>query len=210
MQLSVSRLESSWNRTQRIGEGAFSYTHSPLPHLVSVGRYTSIAAGFKVMGDSHPLSWASTSPVFYNKQLMMRTFEDDTAAITTQRAYEYKAGAVSIGNDVWIGEGVSVAHGVRIGDGSVVASEAVITKDVAPYSFVAGVPAVKKRNRFDDDTISALLASQWWRFAPNDLSDLDVRDPYSFGIEVAARHARGDVQPFKPKPLTYDSFTAEQ
>lgn len=201
-----------WNGsgTSLVTMGAFSYTHSPLPHLVFVGRYTSIAAGFKVMGDSHPLNWASTSPVFYNKQLMMRTFESDRGVITTQQAYGYKpAGAVTIGNDVWIGEDVSVAHGVTIGDGSVVASKAVVTKNVEPYSFVAGVPAVNKRNRFDDDTIAALLASEWWRFAPDVISDIDIRDPYRFGIEVASRYHRGDAHPFEPEALTYDTFTGE-
>lgn len=200
----------SGSGTSLVTMGAFSYTHSPLPQLVSVGRYTSIAAGFRVMGDSHPLSWASTSPVFYNKQLMMRTFENDNDTTTTQRTYGYKPGAVNIGNDVWIGEDVSVAHGVTIGDGSVVASKAVITKDVAPFSFVAGVPAVKKRNRFDDDTIAALLASRWWKFAPSALSDIDVREPYNFAIEVTSRYERGDIQLFEPEALTYDSFTAVQ
>ncbi len=52
-----------------------------------------------------------------------------------------------IGNDVWIGSNVSIMSGVKIGDGCVIAAGAVVTKDIDPYSIVAGVPAkiIKKR-----------------------------------------------------------------
>jgi acetyltransferase-like isoleucine patch superfamily enzyme len=50
-------------------------------------------------------------------------------------------GAVTIGNDVWIGTGAIVLHGVTIGDGAVVGAGAVVTADVEPYAIVAGVPA---------------------------------------------------------------------
>lgn len=55
--------------------------------------------------------------------------------------------SVVIGNDVWIGAHAVILAGVAIGDGSVIAAGAVVTKDVAPYSVVAGVPArvIKKR-----------------------------------------------------------------
>ena len=48
---------------------------------------------------------------------------------------------VIIEDDVWIGEHVSVLKGVTIGKGSVVATRSVVTKDVPPYSVVAGNPA---------------------------------------------------------------------
>lgn len=46
-----------------------------------------------------------------------------------------------IGDDVWIGGHTTVLPGVTIGDGAVVAVGAVVTKDVPPYTVVAGVPA---------------------------------------------------------------------
>lgn len=49
---------------------------------------------------------------------------------------------VTIGADVWLGAGSTVLPGVGVGDGAVVAAGAVVTRDVAPYSIVAGVPAV--------------------------------------------------------------------
>jgi maltose O-acetyltransferase len=56
-------------------------------------------------------------------------------------------GTVEIGNDVWIGGRTIVLGGVKIGDGAVVAAGSIVTKDVEPYSIVAGVPAkfMKKR-----------------------------------------------------------------
>lgn len=49
-------------------------------------------------------------------------------------------GGVTIENDVWIGTHSIILDGVTIGHGSVVAAGTVVTKSVAPYSIVAGVP----------------------------------------------------------------------
>ena len=50
-------------------------------------------------------------------------------------------GAVVIGNNVWIGEKATILPNVTIGEGAVVAANSVVTKDVPPYSIVAGIPA---------------------------------------------------------------------
>ena len=54
---------------------------------------------------------------------------------------------IVVGNDVWIGANASIVPGVRVGDGAIVAAGAVVTKDVAPYSIVGGVPAGPIRKR---------------------------------------------------------------
>lgn len=49
-------------------------------------------------------------------------------------------GPVIIENNVWVGEGVAIMPNVRIGKNSIIATNAVVTKDVPPNSVVAGVP----------------------------------------------------------------------
>lgn len=56
---------------------------------------------------------------------------------------------VSIGNNVWIGEGVCVLKGVSVGDGCIIGSNSVVAKDIPPYSIAVGSPArVIKRYDF--------------------------------------------------------------
>ena len=55
-----------------------------------------------------------------------------------------------IGSDVWIGYGAIVLTGVTIGRGSIVATGSVVTKNIAPYSIVAGVPAKVIGQRFSE------------------------------------------------------------
>ena len=74
-----------------------------------------------------------------------------------------------MGNDVWLGYQCLIMPGVTIGDGAVIGSRSVVTKDVPPYTIVAGVPAKEVRKRFDEDTIAGLLEVKWW-----DLPDEEV------------------------------------
>lgn len=68
----------------------------------------------------------------------MRNYQDPNTPIRLQGS---TTKPVKIGNDVWIGTRVIILPGVTIGDGAVVGSGAIVTKDVAPYTVVAGVPA---------------------------------------------------------------------
>ena len=54
---------------------------------------------------------------------------------------------VVIGNDVWIGANCVIVAGVTIGEGAVVAAGSVVTKDVAPFTIVGGVPAKLIKSR---------------------------------------------------------------
>ncbi len=56
---------------------------------------------------------------------------------------------IVIGNDVWIGSRVIILPGVHVGDGSVIGAGSVVTKDVEPYSIVAGNPARLIRKRVE-------------------------------------------------------------
>lgn len=54
---------------------------------------------------------------------------------------------IEIGDDCWLGTGCKILDGVKVGKGSIIAAGAVVTKDVPPYSIVAGVPAKVIKNR---------------------------------------------------------------
>jgi acetyltransferase-like isoleucine patch superfamily enzyme len=54
---------------------------------------------------------------------------------------------VVVGRDVWIGAKAVILNGITIGEGAIVAAGAVVTKDVEPYTIVAGVPALPVKNR---------------------------------------------------------------
>ena len=54
---------------------------------------------------------------------------------------------VTIGENVWIGSHATILPGIEIGDGAIIGAGAVVTKNVASNTVVAGVPAVVIRRR---------------------------------------------------------------
>src|SRR5258708_16228831 len=59
----------------------------------------------------------------------------------SQRRAYVEAKPIVIEKNVWIATGATICGGVIVGENSVIAAGAVVTKDVPPNSFVAGVPA---------------------------------------------------------------------
>lgn len=121
-----------------------------------IGAFCSIACDVYIGLAGHTLSLVSTSPIFTecSNGTGYRWAESDVFA--------HKNPRTTIGNDVWIGYGAKIMSGVSIGDGAVIATGAVVTKDVKPYEIVGGVPARHIRFRFDLDVIERLLKWKWW------------------------------------------------
>src|SRR6202000_2125328 len=71
---------------------------------------------------------------------------------------------VQIGNDVWIGSNILIMDGIKTGDGAIIAAGSVVTKDVMPYTIIAGVPAKFLRNRFNEQQTEELLKLKWWNW----------------------------------------------
>ncbi len=70
------------------------------------------------------------------------------------------AGDTVIGSGCWIGSRAMIMQGVKLGEGAVVATGAVVTKDVPPYAVVGGVPAKVIQYRFPQVQIEKLLSVQ--------------------------------------------------
>ena len=124
---------------------------------LKIGKFCSIACGAKFIFTSanHTMRSLSTYPF----PLFFEEWDTPVAEVAT--AWDNK-GDIEIGNDVWIGYEAVVLSGVRIGNGAIIGTRAVVTKDVAPYTIVGGVPAKPIRKRFDEDTIERLQALRWW------------------------------------------------
>lgn len=117
-----------------------------------IGKFVSIADGVVIMlGGEHRTDWITTYP--------LNVYFPEWSAI---EGHPTTKGNVVIGNDVWIGREAMILSGVTIGDGAVIGSRAMVTKDVMPYSIVAGNPARHIRYRFDTETISKLISLAWW------------------------------------------------
>ena len=125
---------------------------------LKIGHFSSIAcnARFLFNGSNHTLRSLSTYPF----AIMQDEWGLDCPVTD---AWDNK-GDIIVGNDVWIGFEAVIMAGVTIGDGAIVASRAVVNKDVPPYTIVGGVPAKPIRKRFSDEKIAELLDMKWWNW----------------------------------------------
>ena len=143
-----------------------------------LGDFCSIADDVVIGGAEHPISWVSTSPVFYAGR--------DSVKKKFCNRERPKEPITVIGNDVWIGERALIKAGVKIGDGAVIGMGSIVTKDIESYEIVAGNPAKKIKRRFDDDTCRQMLESQWWTFDDVKLKSYAsfIMDPVQFLEEI--------------------------
>jgi acetyltransferase-like isoleucine patch superfamily enzyme len=168
-------------------------------HIRSIGRFCSIAADINAGQVEHPTDFLSTASLLYGdwtaqwpslKSFYSRNGDNVATAIAKCRAQMAKsAGKIVIGNDVWIGYGAYLSRGITIGDGAIVAAHAVVTRDVAPYAIVGGVPAKIIRYRFDAPTIEALSDLRWWNYGLNALEGVQFDD-----IERAVKQIRRNIE----------------
>lgn len=192
--------------------GAFGYSLSELPPHVSVGRYGSIGAYVEFIESQHPTDWATTSPFSYSpyglEGVKDHIIGQGVTSFMLHPAAPFLPQPVTIGHDVWVGQGAMFMGGVSIGDGAIVAARAVVTADVPPYAIVAGSPARVVRMRLPEATAERLRALAWWRFGPDILQPLDVREPDAFAGRLEDLIAKDGAAPFEPAPLTHAEIMA--
>ncbi|SMH53494.1 chloramphenicol acetyltransferase [Maritimibacter sp. HL-12] len=131
-----------------------------------VGKFANIASFARIGPTDHPMAQASLHHFLYRSP----DYWDD-ADIDAGFFAERKARRARIGHDTWIGHGAVIRPEVTVGDGAVVASMAVVTRDVAPYSIVAGIPAKPIRARFPEVIADRLIALAWWDWSHDTLRD---------------------------------------
>lgn len=120
-----------------------------------IGKFCAIAskAKFIMNGANHNINAFTTFP--------FGAFGGDWSIGVEKVRGEFKGDTI-IGNDVWIGYDATIMPGIKIGDGAIIASKAVVTNDVPPYSIIGGNPAKVIRYRFDEDVINILTQLKWW------------------------------------------------
>lgn len=129
-----------------------------------IGRFSVIAREVYVGVGAHPTNYLSAHSIFYKNNPW--GFHPEWV-----KEIDYDESPIChIGNDVWIGTRAIIMDGVNIGDGAIVASGAVVTKDVPPFAVVGGVPAKIIKYRYSQEMINRLLEIEWWNLSDEGIS----------------------------------------
>lgn len=122
-----------------------------------IGKFCAIANMVRIGAPNHPMQRPSQHRFTYVPEYYEAQTQRDSSFFSARRTAR-----VVVGHDVWIGHGAILLPGIQIGTGAVIAAGAVVSKDVAPYSIVGGVPAKQIRERFSREIAQKLLDIAWW------------------------------------------------
>lgn len=123
----------------------------------TVARFSNIAAMTRIGPTDHPFARAAQHHFLYRSRSYWDDVDDDAAFFAARAARR-----TTLGADCWIGHGAIIKPEVTVGIGAIVASGAVVTRDIDPFVIVAGCPARPLRSRFSQPIIERLLALAWW------------------------------------------------
>jgi len=169
-----------------ISVGLYSYgcfDSLRIPKNTKIGRYCSFSSTCYFLNGNHGLAYLSLHPYLYNPAL-------NIVATETIERTEF-----IIEDDVWIGHNAIILPSVsKIGRGAVIAAGAVVTKNVAAYEIVGGVPAKAIGQRFDVDTIKRIESLKWWLWSKEKLAFEIKSNPNLIYKPVAHFSSSGGAQ----------------
>jgi acetyltransferase-like isoleucine patch superfamily enzyme len=152
-----------------IGCGYFSYiagTH--------IGNYCTFGSRVSIGAFSHPTDFLTVHEVGFSNTTQ---WYGETARKSPEQSYmDSITEKTVIGSDVWVGDNSVIIRGVSICNGAIVAAGSVVTKNVDPFSIVAGNPARLIRKRFSDEIIDRIQASEWWNYNMQELKGVPFED----------------------------------
>jgi virginiamycin A acetyltransferase len=146
-----------------------------------VGNFCTIAARVSIGAFSHPTNFLTVHEVGYRNSIASygeTAYDSDSDIFAKMRSIR-----TEIGNDVWIGDNAVIIKGKKIGNGSIIGAGSVVTRDVEPFSIVAGNPAKLIKKRFSPEIISQIEDSQWWNLSISDLKGVPF-DNISEALEL--------------------------
>ena len=163
----VEFIDSTFGRYCEIGRGSriknsilgdYSYCdrYADIANA-SLGKFSNIASFVRIGASDHPLDRAS----LHHFQYRSDDYWDNAAADNAW--FEKRENRISyIGHDTWLGHNAQIKPDITIGHGAVIASGAVVTKSVSPYTIVAGVPAKPLRVRLARRLANKMIELAWW------------------------------------------------
>jgi phosphonate metabolism protein (transferase hexapeptide repeat family) len=158
---------NSGTRVQHSVFGDYSYCDRNCDVAnAQIGKFANIASGVRIGATDHPLERASLHHFMYRSSDYWPDAEPDAAFFEHRRSR-----LAVVGHDTWIGHNAQIKPEVTVGHGAVVAAGAVVTKDVAPYTIVAGMPAKVLRLRQPEPIAERLMALAWWDWDHDRIGD---------------------------------------
>jgi phosphonate metabolism protein (transferase hexapeptide repeat family) len=167
LQRDVGLTEVTFGRYTEVGEGS-RISHSHVGDYsycdryadisnATIGKFSNIASFVRIGATDHPMDRAALHHFMYRSADLWGDARDD-AAFFAHRA----ARRTVIGHDTWLGHACMIKPEVTVGDGAIVAAGAIVTRDVDPYTIVAGNPARFLRRRQPMAIAERLMAIAWW------------------------------------------------
>jgi len=155
-----------WTQMMETRLGDYSYLMEQCQVIyATIGKFCSIASQVRINPPNHPIWRASSHHFTYRSELY--DLGENEEGLFQWRRNQW----VVIGHDVWIGHGAIILPGTTVGTGAVIGAGSVVTKDVPPYTIVAGNPAKPIRRRVSEAVEASLMKIQWWHWPHDRISE---------------------------------------